>query len=355
MMDKCKQLFEIIADFYRKEGRSLPWRESTEPYRVWLSEIMLQQTRVEAVIPYFHRFLDALPTVRDLAEAEEETVLKLWEGLGYYSRARNLHRAAKEIARKHGGAFPESYEGLLSLPGVGEYTAAAVGSICFGLPRAAVDGNVLRIYTRLFEDGRDILNASVKREITESLSSVFPEGAHAGETTQGFMEIGQRFCLPNGAPLCEECPLSSICDAAKHGTQSEYPHRAPKAKRKTEEMTVLLLHIADGGRGRFVLRKRPKGGLLGGLWEFPNTEGTLSAHEALAFAQNLGAVADGAVEIPGGVHIFTHKEWHMSGYLIECTAFDKKDGFALATADEIKAVYPIASAFGVFKKQILEQ
>ncbi len=352
-MDKYKQFLEIIADFYRKEGRSLPWRESTEPYRVWLSEIMLQQTRVEAVIPYFHRFLDALPTVRDLAEAGEETVLKLWEGLGYYSRARNLHRAAKEIMETHGGAFPESYEGLLSLPGVGEYTAAAVGSICFGLPRAAVDGNVLRIYTRLFEDGRDILNASVKREITERLSSVFPEGARAGETTQGFMEIGQRFCLPNGAPLCGTCPLSAICNAAKHSTQGAYPHRAPKVKRKTEKMTVLLLHVADGEGGRFVLHKRPKEGLLGGLWEFPNTEGALSAHEALAFAHSLGAAADGAIEIAGGVHIFTHKEWHMSGYLIECTAFEKKDGFALATQDEIKAVYPIASAFGVFKGQIL--
>ncbi len=353
MMDKCKQLFEIIADFYRKEGRSLPWRESTEPYRVWLSEIMLQQTRVEAVIPYFHRFLDALPSVKALAEAEEETVLKLWEGLGYYSRARNLHRAAKAVMTQHGGAFPETYEGLLSLPGVGEYTAAAVGSICFGLPRAAVDGNVLRIYARVFEDGRDILNTAVKKEITEKLSAVFPVGKEAGDVTQGFMEIGQRYCLPNGTPLCVDCPLKELCQAARNGTAASLPHRAAKSQRKAEEMTVLLLHLAGEGKGKFVLRKRPEKGLLGGLWEFPNTPGKLSAQEALAFAQNLGARADGAVAAEGGVHIFTHKEWHMSGYFIECTAFEEKSGFALATQDEIKTVYPIASAFGVFKGQIL--
>lgn len=351
-MDKCKQLLEIIADFYRKDGRILPWRENTDPYRVWLSEIMLQQTRVEAVIPYFHRFLDTLPTVRDLAEAKEETVLKLWEGLGYYSRARNLHKAAKAVMTMHGGLFPSSYEGLLSLPGVGEYTAAAIGSICFGLPHAAVDGNLLRIYTRLFEDGRDILSASFKKEITETLSAVFPTGKRAGDVTQGFMEVGQRFCLPNGAPRCEGCPLSDICGARKNGTWDIYPHRTPKAKRKIEPLTVLLLHIADGEKGKLVLHKRPDRGLLAGLWEFPNEKGSLELHEALALAEELGAVADGAVKIPGGVHIFTHKEWHMSGYLIECTDFTLTEGFALASPEEIRSVYPIASAFGVFKNQI---
>ena len=351
-MDKSKRLVAALAAFYRKEGRALPWRENTDPYRVWLSEIMLQQTRVEAVIPYFHRFLDALPTVKSLADAKEETVLKLWEGLGYYSRARNLHKAAKAVMEKHGGLFPPSYEGLLSLPGVGEYTAAAIGSICFGLPTAAVDGNLLRIYTRLFEDGRDILNAPFKKEITEALSAVFPTGKEAGEVTQGFMEVGQRFCLPNGAPLCEGCPLSELCGARKNGTWDIYPHRAPKAKRKIEPLTVLLIHIADGAKGKLVLHKRPDRGLLAGLWEFPNEGGVLEAHEALAFAKRLGAAADGAVKIRGGVHIFTHKEWHMSGYLIECTDFTLQDGFVLATPEEIRSVYPIASAFGVFKNQI---
>ena len=351
-MDKLKQVLETIAAFYRENGRTLPWREEISPYRVWLSEIMLQQTRVEAVIPYFYRFLDALPTVRALAEADEETVLKLWEGLGYYSRARNLRLAAQAIMEKHKGCFPESYEGLLSLPGVGEYTAAAIGSICFGLPRAAVDGNVLRIYARLFEDGRDILSASVKKEITESLSSVFPSGSEAGDVTQGFMEIGQRFCLPNGAPLCESCPLLSLCDAAKSGKQTEYPYRAPKAKRRIEQKTVLLLHMTDEGRGKFLLHKRPDKGLLAGLWEFPNTEGSLSPEEALAFAEGIGAKADGALEIKGGIHIFTHKEWHMSGYLLSCDAIEPMEGYALATEEDIRGIYPIASAFGVFKKYI---
>ncbi len=350
-MQKCKQLLEIIADFYRQNGRMLPWREDISPYKVWLSEIMLQQTRVEAVIPYFHRFLDTLPSLSALAEAEEETVLKLWEGLGYYSRARNLHRAAKEIIQTYDGHFPESYEQLLTLPGVGEYTAAAIGSICFGIPRAAVDGNVLRIYARVFEDERDILNAAVKKEITERLSAAFPKNRSA-DVTQGMMEIGQRFCLPNGAPLCDSCPLRSICQAAENGTALTLPHRTPKAKRKIEKKTVLILHIADEKEGKFVLHKRPAKGLLGGLWEFPNTDGTLSAEDALAFAHTLGVHADGAIAAEGGIHIFTHKEWHMSGYLIECTAWEEKNGFVLATSDEIKTVYPIASAFGVFKRQI---
>jgi len=350
-MDKRKKLLSLIADYYRKEGRPLPWRESADPYRVWLSEIMLQQTRATAVIPYFHRFLDTLPNVKALAEAEEETVLKLWEGLGYYSRARNLHRAAQAVMEKHGGVFPDTYEELLALPGVGEYTAAAIGSICFGLPCAAVDGNVLRIFSRVFADARDITEASTKKDVAQKLSAVFPRGAEAAEVTQGMMEIGQCVCLPNGAPLCDACPLAAICTAKAEGKVSLFPVRAPKAPRRREDKTVLILHVADETpSGRFLLHKRADEGLLNHLWEFPNFEGTLSLDEAIKKAELIGGAPLAAVPTESAKHIFTHLEWHMTGVLIECKSFAVHDGFAAATADEIQTLYPIASAFRAFKK-----
>lgn len=331
------------ADFYRNEGRMLPWRRDRLPYHVFLSEIMLQQTRVEAVIPYYERFITLFPDVHALSNATEESVFKAWEGLGYYSRARNLLRAAKEVVQSHGGSFPESYDTLLTLPGVGKYTAGAIASLSFGIPKSAVDGNAVRIYSRLFADETNAADERFKARIAEELDAVYPEGDAAADTTQGLMEVGQRFCLPVGAPKCRECPLSGLCAVACGEDFHRYPHKKRKKARKIESLTILLM--TDGNR--FAIRRRPDTGLLGGLWEFPSASGTLKEAEAVSAANALGFHATGAIKAVTGKHIFTHIEWHMQSYLV---SFEREAprGFLVATYEEIKEKYPIASAFRVF-------
>ncbi len=347
-----KTVFPSVADFFLAEGRALPWRADREPYRVWLSEIMLQQTRIEAVIPYYEKFLSVFPTVEALAAADDDTLFKCWEGLGYYARARNLRRAAQAVVAL--GRFPEDYEGLLALPGVGEYTAGAVGSICFGLPTPAVDGNVLRILARLFAVTEEITSPSVKRAAREALAAAYPTGDASAAVTQGLMEIGQRFCLPNGAPRCDACPLLAYCKVGKEGGYDTIPVRAAKKARKIQKRTVLLL-LSEGENGsRFALRKRPDEGLLAGLWEFPNAEGTLSEEEAVAYAARLGFSPTGVLASVTGTHIFTHLEWHMSSFLMPI-GDTLPDGFVLASPADMKKRFPIASAFRAFKNHILNE
>ncbi len=346
-------MVDTLALFYRENGRALPWRESRDPYRVWLSEIMLQQTRGEAVIPYYKRFLEVFPTVEALAVAEDDALFKCWEGLGYYSRARNLKKAAQTVMA-NGGVFPEDYEGLLALPGVGEYTAGAIGSICFGLPTPAIDGNVLRIFTRVFGIEEDISTPAVKKEIKAALSSVYPVGKAAGDVTQGFMEIGQRFCVPVGAPKCGDCPLRTLCRVAKTGKYASIPKRPVKKARKIQEKTVFILYVKGENGISFAIRKRSEDGLLAGLWEFPNAEGHLSTEDAFRRALTWGFSPEGAVKTVDGVHIFTHLEWHMQGILLPCTTAAAPEGTLFASAEEIEKAYPIASAFRVFKKLVSE-
>lgn len=343
-----KSIPALLLPWYRERARALPWREDQTPYRVWLSEIMLQQTRVEAVIPYYERFLSVFPTIESLAYADEAQLMKCWEGLGYYSRARNLKRAALSVMTDFGGIFPSRYEDILSLSGIGEYTAGAIGSIAFGLPTPAVDGNVLRILARLARDERDVLSPTVKKEYRTALSALYPSGKEAGELTQAFMEIGQTVCTASGAPKCQECPLASLC-ASKEGAYTEIPHRAPKKARKIEKKTVFLFLHGD----TFALSLREKDSLLGGLWEFPNTEGHLSADEAFAMAEALGLSPLGAREIGEAKHIFTHLEWHMKGFLLPC---EKKGGenLVFATEKEIRQSFAVASAFRYFKNFIAE-
>ncbi len=332
------------ADFYRREGRALPWRRDRDPYHVFLSEVMLQQTRVEAVIPYYLRFLSLFPTVTDLAAAEEEAVLKAWEGLGYYSRARNLKKGAERVVSDFGGVFPDTEEGLLSLPAVGAYTAGAMGSICFGLPTPAIDGNALRIYTRLFADGHSISEDAFKREISALFRAVYPSGDRAGEVTQGLMEVGQRFCLPAGAPKCESCPLCSSCAVGRgEASYTAFPHKEKKKPRRIEQRTLLLL---TDGRA-FYLRRRPDTGLLAGLWEFPSLLGEQTVEGALSGARALGFTPEGGIPAVSGKHIFTHIEWHMQSVLILCRG-DAPQGFVAATPEEMAEKYPIPSAFRVF-------
>ena len=297
--------------WYRENARDLPWRHTEDPYRIWVSEIMLQQTRVAAVLGYYARFLAVFPTVEVLAETDEELLMKLWEGLGYYSRARNLQKAAKEVVAM--GGFPDTYAGLLALPGIGDYTASAIAAAAFGRPEPAVDGNVLRVVTRLTDCHDDISDPKTKRAVRAALAEVMPEEpADIRIFNQAMMELGATVCGPNTAPRCDDCPVSGLCLGRQRGTAEILPVKKAKKERRVEEKTVLLL-MRDG---KIALRKRPKTGLLAGLWEFPNVEGTLDETAAGAAVEAMGlSVIDWQSRLTAK-HIFTHVEWRMTGYTL---------------------------------------
>ena len=306
-MDKTRK----ILSWFDEHRRILPWREDPSPYHVWISEIMLQQTRVEAVKSYYAAFLEELPTIRDLAEAEEDVYLKLWEGLGYYRRVRNLHRAAVEVMERFDGAMPETFAELLTLPGIGEYTAAAIASIAFGEAVPAIDGNLLRIFSRLQAYDGNILSSAAKKEAYRYFLGWISK-ERPGASNQAFMDLGAMICLPNGAPLCGDCPLKDDCRAHELGIEKDLPVRPAKKKRAVDKMTVLVIHHND----RILLRKRPETGLLAGLYEFPNEEGWLSEKKALQRVEKMGFTALRIRRLPDAKHIFSHREWHMRGYEI---------------------------------------
>ena len=331
------QVPEALLSWYQSKARELPWRKNRDPYRVWLSEIMLQQTRVEAVKGYYARFLAALPTIEDLARADSDRLLKLWEGLGYYNRAKNLKRAAEVILDKHGGMFPQTYNEILALPGIGPYTAGAITSICFGLPYPAVDGNVLRVYARLTATADCVDSPAVKRQITDELAGIMP---HTDPATfnQAIMELGAIVCLPNGAPRCEVCPLAHLCKARAAGRQLQYPVRLKKKARRPEEMTVFILTA----NGALAVEKRAPNGLLGGLWALPNTPGELDERDALALAKAWGAEPVELVKCSRKKHIFTHVEWHMTGYYIQCRRQSPKFTWVCAKQRADRVALPTA-------------
>lgn len=341
---RLQAMVRPLLAWYHKSRRVLPWREDPQPYKVWISEIMLQQTRVEAVKPYFARFMEALPTVESLAMAEEERLLKLWEGLGYYNRARNLQKAAKEIMDTHEGRIPDSYTELLKLPGIGSYTAGAIASIAYGAAVPAVDGNVLRVLSRILASRDDILKQSVKKQMERDIKPVIPAD-EAGAFNQSLIEIGALVCVPSGAPLCGQCPVEGLCLAKRHGLLDEIPLRQVKAKRRTEKKTVCV--ITDGER--VLLDKRPDTGLLASLYELPNREGHLKQEE-LAEAFNLQGIR--AVEpLPSAKHIFSHIEWHMIGYrvLVDQVPEDKIQ----AKLQDLSEKYPLPNAFQKYMNRIL--
>ena len=300
-----------LLRWFHSEKRALPWREEPTPYRVWVSEIMLQQTRVEAVKPYFERFVAALPDVRALARADEDTLMKLWEGLGYYSRARHLQSAARLICSDHGGEIPARFDDLLALPGIGRYTAGAVASIAFGERRPAVDGNVLRVIMRLLACPADILKESTKRAVEEALIAHLPE--NAGDFNQALMELGALICLPRGAAHCPSCPLERLCLAKEANLQAELPQKTPPKRRRTEKLTIFLL----SKNGKIALKKRPSHGLLAGLWGFPAMEGHLKKNEAAKTLQALGLIPAKLHALPAAQHIFSHITWQMVGWHVE--------------------------------------
>ena len=300
-----------LLRWFHSEKRALPWREEPTPYRVWVSEIMLQQTRVEAVKPYFERFVAALPDVRALARADEDTLMKLWEGLGYYSRARHLQSAARLICSDHGGDVPARFDDLLALPGIGRYTAGAVASIAFGERRPAVDGNVLRVIMRLLACPADILKESTKRAVEEALIARLPE--NAGDFNQALMELGALVCLPRGAARCPSCPLERLCLAKEANLQAELPQKTSPKRRRTEKLTIFLL----SKNGKIALKKRPSQGLLAGLWGFPAMEGHLKKNEAAKTLQALGLIPAKLHALPAAQHIFSHITWQMVGWHVE--------------------------------------
>ena len=311
---------EPLLAWFRENARRLPWRETRDPYRIWVSEIMLQQTRVAAVLGYYARFLETFPSVEALSQAPEDLLFKRWEGLGYYSRARNLQKAAKAVTER--GGFPEDYPGLLALPGIGEYTAGAIASAAFGQRVPAVDGNVLRVVSRLTDDHRDVLSPAVKRDVREMVQEVMPEETEDIRVfNQAMMELGATVCVPNGPPKCGECPGGDFCLGRLRGTAEALPVRAAKKPRRVEEKTVFLLLR----QGRIALRRRPSGGLLAGLWEFPNVEGALGEEEAAKAVKAMGLTAKAWNKKLAAKHIFSHVEWHMTGYSLEVSGGGPED------------------------------
>ena len=337
MQQRLRRLPELLLPWFREHARALPWRADREPYHVWLSEIMLQQTRVEAVKGYYTRFLRALPDIAALAAADAEHLAKLWEGLGYYSRMRNLQAAARIIMTKYGGVFPSEYAAIRALPGVGDYTAGAVASICFGLPEPAVDGNVLRVLSRLTGDARPVNEEKTKAAAREALREVYPPG-DCGAFTQALMELGAMVCVPNGAPECPLCPVASLC-SSKGGGWKQLPVRTAKKERRQEKLTVFLLYCG----GAFALRKRPASGLLAGLWEFPNVPGELTPEAAAEQAAAWGVHPRDLVYETRARHIFTHVEWDMLCFRFDCA--EAAGGFVWAEDAALDGRYALPTAF----------
>ena len=350
-IDLLKQAAEALTAWYCDVERPLPWRQSPTPYHVWLSEIMLQQTRIEAVIPYYERFVRELPDVAALAAVEDERLMKLWEGLGYYSRARNLKKAAVTIMEQYGGELPRTAGELRKLSGIGPYTAGAIASIAFGAPEPAVDGNVLRVVARLLADPSDIMLPATRERVTEQLRATYPEaGKGCRLLTQAWMELGERVCIPNGTPHCEECPVRALCMAHEAGAEEEYPVRSAKKPRRIEPRTVLLLFCGD----RFAVRRRPDAGLLAGLWEFPSLDGEVDENGVREYLSDLGIAAGMMTPTAPAKHIFTHIEWHMSGFAVDCADRGEND-LTWVTAEEWVRDFAAPTAYRAFSKLVVEK
>ena len=334
------RLSGALLPWYRENRRELPWRQTRDPYCIWVSEIMLQQTRVEAVKGYYTRFLEALPSIDALAHCDDELLHKLWEGLGYYSRVRNLKKAAIAILEQYDGIFPDRHEDILKLPGIGAYTAGAICSIAYDQPTPAVDGNVLRVCSRLLNDPSPIDLPETKKAVTAALTDIYP--AEAGDFTQALMELGATICGPNRSPDCGNCPCAGICLAYRSGTQETLPVKAPKKAKRQEDRTVFILRCD----GRYALEKRPAKGLLAGLWQFPNVTGSLDTASALESVEEWGLQPREIFREVERKHIFTHIQWNMKGIYLEVS--EPAGSFQWFTADEINTQAALPTAFRQF-------
>lgn len=351
--DCLKEMPERLLDWYDKGRRILPWREAVTPYHIWISEIMLQQTRVVAVEPYYARFIKALPDIKSLSKASEEQLLKLWEGLGYYNRVRNLRKAAQIIEEQYQGMMPSEVSELMKLPGIGSYTSGAIASIAYHKVVPAVDGNVLRVYSRLIMDGENILDVKVKRKVEDIFRSIIPE-SRPGDFNQALMELGAMVCQPNGQPRCAICPVQKICRAYKENCVMEYPVKLKKRPRKVEGKTVLLIQTEK----KVAIQKRSDKGLLAGMYEFPCIAGKQSSDAVLEYIKKLGFYPI-QIHCLGEVkHIFSHLEWHMIGFLIRIDEFQpiaeiaEKEKFIFVEKMEVEQSYPIPTAYAAYAKYL---
>lgn len=335
-----RQLPDRLLPWFAENRRDLPWRRDREPYHIWVSEIMLQQTRVEAVRGYYARFLEALPTVADLAKAPDDGLGKLWEGLGYYSRMRNLRAAAQVVQEKWNGQIPRDYDAVRSLPGIGDYTAGAICSIAFNQPTPAVDGNVLRVVSRLRNDPSPIDLPQTRQDVTARLAAIYPQDA--GDFTQALMELGATLCGPNRKPDCESCPCKGFCLAFLEGNPQTLPVKSPKKGRRQENLTVFILSCD----GRFALEKRPEKGLLAGLWQFPNLPGELDTEQALNALRAWGLHPRELFRESRKTHVFTHIQWNMKGIYLEVDS--PGGGFQWMTPEEINTQAALPTAFRQF-------
>ena len=336
-----KKEVENLLNWYDKNKREFPWRKDKDPYHVWISEIMLQQTRIEAVIEYYKRFLKEIPSISELSVIEEDKLLKLWEGLGYYSRARNLKKAAKKVMEEYHGVFPKEYKDIIELPGIGEYTAGAISSICFQKKEVCIDGNVMRVYARLNYSNIDVQDKKEKKKVAQEIKKILPK--ETGEFNQALMELGETICIPNGMPKCSICPLEEFCKAHKKGEESLIPEKKKKKEKEEEEYTVFLIQYKD----LFAIKKRDSG-LLKNMWEFPNKKGMLSIQEI----KNVFSTQ----EVEKGVktiHIFTHKKWKMDSFLIKTSKQNKE--YTWVTLNDIEKEYALPTAFKPFFKYLKEK
>jgi len=338
--EQYTKLPKAFLGWYRENARDLPWRKDKNPYHVWLSEIMLQQTRVEAVKAYYIRFLKELPNIEQLSKVEEDKLLKLWEGLGYYNRVRNLQKAARVIMDNYDGVFPTDYHQILSLPGIGEYTAGAIASICYEQAAPAVDGNVLRVISRIIENYESIEKLVFKKQVSDRLKTVYPRG-QCGDFTQSIMEIGAIVCLPNGTPKCVICPAESFCMAHKNNQEELLPVKKKKKARRIEEKTVFVLSCGD----HIAIKQRMDESLLSGLWELPNIP-KVDMKEAIGIASQWGVspiIIEKEIEKK---HIFTHIEWRMTCYYLRCQT--QTEEFTWVSKEQLEKEFALPTAFRQF-------
>lgn len=338
-MKNLSGIVRPLVAWYQAHERDFPWRSDPSPYRVWVSEIMLQQTRIEAALPYFERFMQTLPTVESLAAADENTLMKLWEGLGYYSRVRNLQKAARQVMEQHEGRLPASYEELLALAGIGEYTAGAIASIAFGSRVPAVDGNVLRVLARLLDEEGDVMKPPVRKRLSAIVWELVPADC-PGDFNQGLMELGETVCLPNTMPRCAECPIREHCAVAGTAKAAELPTRTTSKPRKIEERTVFTV-ITDEAVPRVLLHRRDTKGLLAGMWELPNVlSDSGSPHWLEKQVKNCH-------DAPGGKHVFSHVEWRLQGQVLLVDPFDPPADYRWVDQTEL-ALYALPTAFRLY-------
>lgn len=345
MRENLQEIVQPLLNWFDQNARILPWRDQPTPYRVWVSEIMLQQTRVEAVKPFYQRFMEALPDIQALAECEEEKLLKLWEGLGYYNRVRNMQIAARTVMSDYQGVLPDVYTELLKLKGIGSYTAGAIASIAYGKTAPAVDGNVLRVISRVTLNREDVLKQSVKRKIEQEMMNIMPV-ERPGAFNQALMELGAMVCVPNGAPHCEKCPLKDMCQARLKNVIEEIPVKKAKKPRRIEELTVFILRDGE----HLAIHKRPKNGLLSGLYELPNTLGHLNQEEAIEWVKEKGFSPIRIKKLEPAKHIFSHVEWHMTAYLVLMEETENDSEYLLVEPSMTEKRYPIPAAFTAYSR-----